>query len=358
MSLINQMLKDIDKRQGPAQSTSKLDQSIRGVKSQGGRKGASLVLVLVSVAAIGALLYGYRSLKQPPPSLVANPVVVAVPQAGPAASAAPAASTGPAAPAASTGPAASAGPAAPDTPAALVPQPKNEPVMAAAPASPSAKTAVGSGQVRNQDRLPNLPPEPVEIAKVISPAQKSERLFQQAQQWMAQGRLRESKEALASAVKELALNHEARNLLAKLHIESGEFADAERLLREGRGLSPERKDLAITFAHLHLRSDNIDNAIGVLKSALVFQSQDAELNAFIGSLYQRRNLHEEARIAYVTALRQNPNNPNWLVGLAASLQAQGADQAALEAYQRAIEIGGMSPALLSFAQQRVDQMRK
>jgi len=30
----------------------------------------------------------------------------------------------------------------------------------------------------------------------------------------------------------------------------------------------------------------------------------------------------------------------------------------LEAYQRAIEIGGMSPALLSFAQQRVDQMRK
>ena len=60
---------------------------------------------------------------------------------------------------------------------------------------------------------------------------------------------------------------------------------------------------------------------------------------------------------YVTALRQQPDASNWLVGLGVSLQAQGNNQGAAEAFQRALDLG-LPASLSQFTRERLQQLSR
>ena len=84
---------------------------------------------------------------------------------------------------------------------------------------------------------------------------------------------------------------------------------------------------------------------------------NAAYHALLATALQQQSRHAEAVQHYVTALRQQPDSSNWLVGLGVSLQAQGNTQGAAEAYQRALDLG-LPASLSQFARDRLQQVNR
>jgi MSHA biogenesis protein MshN len=73
----------------------------------------------------------------------------------------------------------------------------------------------------------------------------------------------------------------------------------------------------------------------------------------MATLYQRAGRHPEAVEAYSRAVRLNPQQGRWWLGLAISLEAAQNHGAAADAYQRAVQSGGLDSASRQYAQQRL-----
>lgn len=407
MSLINQMLKDIDKRQGLPASSFEEDSSFKPTMPRArGVSPARLVLwgggLLVAVGAVGWGVYQWRvqaarpqgaPAAQAKASAVPNeaPVVTAitvddkakaaspVPEAASASkkapetaqAAAPASARSPvkvavaeeakpapkapptAAPAAVTAPApaASAAPkVATRTAAASAPNPVAAPASAAAPARPvpvqaSAKAAASK----------SAPAAPGLVSRVISAEQRADNAYREAGLQARQGHVAEAQRLLRQALAEQATHQDARLYLSQLLMDEGKRAEAKSVLAEGVALKPQGPQLYVALAQAQLLSKETDAAIATLERGGPAVSDNAQYQALMAAALQQKSRHPEAVQYYIQALRQQPEASHWLVGLAVSLQATGNNQGAAEAYQRALDLG-LSPTLGQFAREKLNQL--
>lgn len=325
MSLINQMLKDIDKRQAGRGVSYSMDQGIRSSNAMGSRSLAPIVLLLLALAVVmlAYLFWDRISAKQHQgvPTPVAAPaaappqVVVVVPAT-------------PNAPGASAGAAvtseyalgASAQPAvqAPMPPQAVVTQPPIEKQRVEPPSKVTTKTAAATrGQASDADK-------PGQVLKAPTVEQQSVNLLRKAESQVRQGQLKDAQATLDQALAMYAANQDARLLLSRIQLQEGQ----------------------------------LDVAIATLKQGLSDRGNSPEYHATLGQLLQRKERHDDAIAQYVVALKRSPNNAQWLVGLAISLQAKGQMSASAEAYQQALDIGTLPPGLASFAEQRLRQIAR
>jgi MSHA biogenesis protein MshN len=330
LSLINQVLKDIDKRQTKAAGLSAIDdENVRHSQARPDSR-RPLLLALVAVLLIAVAGYLYRDLlpwakKTRPEPLVAAPVVVApLPiqkiEPAPAPAAAPA--------------------AAPAPPKATIAAPTPTPAPVKAPPQQE-------------------PPPPVAvITKVETPEQRSLTLFQQAQRQIQQGQLIEARATLQQSLKLQQEHHAARLLLARLMLELRDPNEAEQVLEEGLRRTPAHHGLLMTLAHVRVQNNNVPGAISALQKEEASARNNAEYQALLASLLQRTNDHASASRHYLAALRLTPDNAPWLLGLAISLQAQNMRVAALEAYARALDLGTLPPVLADVARQRIAQLNR
>ena len=359
MSLINQMLKDLDQRNATAEGVQPLSGDVRSVMAP---RRMSLLLPLalaVALAAAGALTW-FKFVK---PSL--KPEIVA-----------------PQALAAST-------PAAASFPAASQPMP----VVAAAasiplrldnsmstPVSPAPAKNVGSvsaeeevvgknkataaeepraAEVPTREKLAPKPRDAQAAAmKVLSPQQRSDNYYRQAVAVMQQGRATEAKEDLRKSLSENPLNHVARQLLVGLLVEDSHQDEAITLLKDGLKLAPDQARYALVLARLQVETGDRQAGMATLESGLPQAGNDAEYHAFLAALLQREERHDAAVEHYLVALKGDPAMPNWLVGIGISLQALGKTADAAEAYARAQESGMLTSDLQQFVDQRLKQIKK
>ena len=236
-------------------------------------------------------------------------------------------------------------------PPAVAPQPSKQPeagtfsITRSAPPPPAAPTTIVQNEVPG-------------VSKILSPNQQSDNLFRQARALMQQGRVDEARSQLESALQASPQNHQARQLLGQLLLDIRLLDEAERLLTEGLLAAPRHQGMLITLAHTQLQKDNPDLAINTLLREESSARANADYQALLAAMLQRRNRHPEAMEHYLNAVRLSPNNANWLVGLGISLQAQNITVGATEAFERALELGTLSPALIEAAKQRLAQLKK
>lgn len=196
------------------------------------------------------------------------------------------------------------------------------------------------------------------LEKSVSPAQQSENLYRQAALLLRQGNGIEARPLLRQALSVNPSNGNARQMLANLLVESNSLLDAAALLREGTRLNPERSDMWMKLARLELEQGDSAAALAYLESGLASASADPGYHAFYAALLQRAQRHGDAVNEYVVALRSDPTMPNWLVGVAISLQAVGRTPEAVDALQRAMDSGRLSPPLRSYVEERLDQLKR
>lgn len=202
----------------------------------------------------------------------------------------------------------------------------------------------------------------VSISKQIKPEQKSANLYQQALTYLQQGRVAESQAALVSALEASPINHEARQTLAGLLLDNKRHDEAKSTLAAGVAIAPELNDFRIALARLQVETGDLNSALNTLQQGLSYAKNNGNYQVFLATLLQRANRHEEAIAQYNAALSLNSASSNAtnnaLVGLGISLQAIDKIKESQEAYSRAQSSTTLSPELLAFVEQRLKQIQQ
>lgn len=377
MSLINQMLQDLERRQGAQPKSGSLPGAVRAVnEAEKGRRKilwlAAAALPVMALAALAAWLYWGQA---KPVAQKKNAVVAASPVVPPAPKQAVAPSP----------PLPQAEAPAPDAalklPAGSLPAAKpadSQPLKQDKPSTSSPGLAVhtetdghsASRVVARKKTVPSRnsaanPPKAQHAensvatpsAKQVSPLQRAEFLYQKALGFLQQGRMSEAQNDLREALQLMPAYHAARQVLAGIMLENKRYDEAEHLLREGVALAPEEPAFAMVLARLQVERGDVGGALGTLEKGLSEARENAGYQSFLAALQQRQGKHRQAIEHYQAALRLSPDSPSALVGLGISMQAENRLAEAREAFGRARSSGGLSPELQEFVEQRLKQIQ-
>jgi MSHA biogenesis protein MshN len=349
MSVINKVLRDLDKRQGTASAaavelgsvrsgtTSVLTHERTVVRSVSGNKTRWSILLpctLVALALVGAALW--QSAPVAPPPAVVTPVAVAVAASVPSV---PAASTAARAPASHFD---SSLAVRKDTrPAAVVlsaPAPVKPPVQVAVAPIPVVAAVVASAPLAPSDVEP--PPVPASAPVAAELAQK---------QQLA------GRDALAHA--QTLWNGGSRD--AAVDMLQQAVASAERAATSTP--SPANTQTLVLLVREFGRMQLSEGRPGVVWETLtrlepVLRDQP-EMWALRANAAQRMGRHQDSVHAYMTALQSRPTEQRWLLGTAVSLAALGQTTSATEMAEKASAAGPISKEVQTYLRQMGVQLR-
>lgn len=370
MSLINQMLKDLEQRNAKADRTAPLAGEVRAVSVAGRESGFPLwgigfVLVIVLLLA-GAFAWWHAS-RTPVNHIQATPamqVTVAAEQQAAA----------PSLPEPGGYVPATAEQQAPGELAAVVPE-KRFPGLDLTLAVAPSPNAVPASRPTTEPQSSQMPAPPKEASakpqqssalaggasrplKTVSSTQQAENAYRQAVAALQQGRVAEAQDQLRKVLEINPRHADARQMLVGLMVDARQHADATALLQEGLKLSPEQSGFSMALARLQVESGDVQSGLATLEQGVKAGGVDAEYQGFYAALLQRQGRHEEAVQHYLAALNVDPAMPTWLVGIGISLENLGKRQDAQAAFQRARDTGQLTPQLMRFVDQRLAELRR
>ena len=339
MSLLNQVLRDLDQRQAPGAPAVAKAAAPRALAPSAGQRamrwGLGLVATLAAIAVGG---WAQGSIRWP--AKAADTPVAVAPVAAPRP-----VTPAPALPA-------PAPVAAVPTPAAATPEPST-----VAPAAPAAvQVAVAAPTTRSKpvarrepaadaSAMATAKPEPrIELRTAArSPQERAEALYQRGVTAHQAGQLNDSAAAFTAALREDPRHAAARVAQAGMLISLSRPDDAMALLKEGLALAPAQAQLALMLARLQAERQDWATAAETLRAASAHVAansiEGAEFHGFHAAILQRAGRHGEAVEKYGVALRLAPNRSVWWMGLAISLEEIGQADTARAAFQRAKSIG-------------------
>jgi len=189
--------------------------------------------------------------------------------------------------------------------------------------------------------------------KLITADQKSANYYRLAISNLQQGRIAESQANLTLALEANPANQEARQTLAGLLLDNKRNDEARMILATGLAIAPEQSDFRMTIARLQVESGDRAGALNTLEQGLSNAKGNADYHGFLATLLQRVERHEEAIDHYMSALSLNSNSTSALIGLGISLQAVGKFENAQEAFTRAQSTKSLSIELSQFVDQQL-----
>ncbi|MCG8325082.1 MAG: tetratricopeptide repeat protein [Thiotrichales bacterium] len=163
---------------------------------------------------------------------------------------------------------------------------------------------------------------------------------------------------LYSSISSNSKNHKARVGLAEILIQQGDTGAARELLVDGLAMQPAHSKMARILAQILAGEQNNRLALYYLERALPDLREDVEYHALVAALLQREARHQEAILFYRNVLNVNAENGIWWMGLGISLEATGAVQQALSAYQRARSDSTISSNVANYLDGRIDQLHR
>lgn len=383
MSVVNQMLRDLDRRQA-GDDRKVFAQQLRQIDER--RRRPWIAFALGAVVVLGAGAYGFSML-----GASADVAPVAPPAGGAAARAEPVAATSTAADRAAAEPPAPA--AAEETrrevrldqrPPESRP-PAEQPARAAAkqdlvkPSAFARPQTVADATLARTEAMPRTavpvaplaptpPASPTALeaaapsapnaAKIDKrfrddPRYSAEAEFRGAVAYLDRGRMAEARASLRSALALDPRHEAARQTLAALLIESGARDEAEQTLGDGLVENPAQSNFAIVLARLKLDRGDPSGALAVLHEHGRAATGNPEYRAFLAAVLQRLGRHAEAIDEYQAALKLAPGVGVWWIGLGLSQEAADRPQDAAQAFRHAKTLGTLPADVAEFVERKL-----
>jgi MSHA biogenesis protein MshN len=417
MSLINQVLKDLDERNADPHTellpdgwqSEALARNLRPVKERGMSELFWWTMALLMSVAVGWVGWvAWQLWPHPVATDLAYEEAAKAQASKTADAAAPSASSSNPAPANPKSPidaklmgdVASAAPApatprapsaAPPAPAAAIVAPplakpaaasKPASVVAAKPETSAPARAVAPGEVK-LDMLRLATELTTPIAKHPTRAKGGSRTSRRNAQQTAQVDPGQIDRRPKNAARERADAQFRRGVQL---VNDGRVAEGMDALRQALQLDPSYEAVRQTLVALLVESKRLDDASAVLNDGLALDpgntgfamllarvmverndvagalallqkhapaNPDAGYHGFAAALHQRLGQHKEAVEQYQAALQLVPSAGIWWLGMGISQQALDRPKEALESYRRARDTGTLGPDLVAFADQRV-----
>ena len=402
MSLINQVLQDLEKRHASESELNSLPPHVRAVPGPPQSSVrvftiAAWATAAVVVVAVAVFIYGSRPAPDNDvPQIASKPVTVPVPHPVPAPKPpvvvpiipAPPAQTAAFSPVSrlsdelsfdaplsvrkekpamivrATKPGV-ASPLPEEVPAASPPQQAEKPKAPAVEALPRAET-LPKLAAPVAERTPP-PPEPIAAAdstpaaidkqmREVAPSERAEIAFRKGVAQIQEGRANAAELDFRDAMKLDPSHIGARQALLGLLLDSKRNNEAEELLRKTLEFNPRQPRHAMVLARLEVERGDVTSAINTMVGVLPYVKSDPDFHAFLAALLQRERRHREAVDYYRAALRGVPGNGVWMMGLGISLRASNQSAEARDTFQRAIESKQLSPELQEFVERQLREL--
>lgn len=330
MSLINQMLQDLDARAGKP-GAGPLPGDVRPVLAPEGRgPWLRVALGAGAVVLVAAGVVGWKLIEVVPP-----PVVVPAPAPVPAAVVV-------------------AMPAA--APVQVVDVAPPEPVSAPVPDLPPLGSVPVTVPVAAKPALkkPVIAKPAPPVARVAPPTRGAEDSYRRALVVLEDGRVTEAIATLQAGLRLDPRHEPSRHTLVGLLIEAKRPDEAMRQLQAALALDPRQPAMAMLLARLQVERGG--PAIETLMRTLPYAAGNGDYHAFLAGVLQREGRAREAIEHYQAALRTAPGNGVWWMGLAISLQGEGRNADAVAAFEQAQASGTLSADLQGFVERRLRQL--
>jgi MSHA biogenesis protein MshN len=372
MSLINQMLQDLELRRAGDLVGGSMQQQVRAVPERDGMHVAWWLVLLLSLLLAGACVWFWLR----PPTPVVPPPVFALKLASdisalpsPAAQApwpldqdgsVPASGNSAAATGAAHAERRHAAWEKPERPESAnspssresKPMPMPAAIMKTTDslAKASGLESSGEGDAATSTKL-------TKQIKELTPQQHAENDYREAGSALQQGRQADAIADLEQALQLDAQNAAARQMLVGVLLQAKRTDDAMRRAQEGLTLDPAQVGLAMILARVQVEKGDLRPALDTLLHSLPYARERADYQAFLAALLQRDKRHKDAIEHYVAALAKAPQNSVWWMGLGISLQAENRLPEAKEAFEHAKTSNTLTPALQTFVEQKLTQLQ-
>jgi len=193
--------------------------------------------------------------------------------------------------------------------------------------------------------------------KELTPQQQAENEFRKAGVALQTGRQADAMAELEQTLKLDPRHASARQTLVGLLLQSKRNDDAIRLAQEGLALDPAQTGLSMIVARVQVEQGDVHAALATLERGLPHAGARADYHAFMAALLQRDKRNKEAIEQYTIALGSTPQSGVWWMGLGISLQAENRTADAHEAFARAKATNTLTPELQAFVEQKLQQLR-
>jgi len=204
---------------------------------------------------------------------------------------------------------------------------------------------------------PAAAPGKIDRRSNTSSRSRAESEFRRAVNLVNQGRIAEGMDGFRRALEFDPGHDAARQTMVALLLEAKRVDEAAASLQEALALNTENTGFAMLLARIMVESNDIPTALFVLQRHAAPPDRNPDFHAFAAALLQRLDRHKEAIDQYQAALRLAPSAGIWWLGLGISFQAVEQPKEALEAFTRAKSAGNLAPDLLGFVEQRLRQLQ-
>lgn len=352
MSIINQMLRDLDARHASANERAGLPASLRSLPPEQRSRPRGWLLLLAGVCAGALIAWFIVSQQTPPPVATQSQAVMPAPAtvpdvAAPAPAPQPASEPPPApAPASAAKPAPTSTPkpvqvpqAAPAVAKALPAAPVEKPAPAVAPPAPTVAPAV-EGRIDKQPKGGH--------ARELAEAE-----YRKGMQAANIGDVAAALPALRRALEIDPGHAKARQALLSVLASSRQWEELKQVAQAGLALDPARPGWASILARLQHEQGDTEGAVKTLETHAAHAAGDADYQGLFAFLLQKQKRHAEAAQRYQAALELRPGEGRWWFGLGLALDAAGRADEARTAYGKARDSGNLPAEMLGVIEQKL-----
>ena len=196
----------------------------------------------------------------------------------------------------------------------------------------------------------------VSIEKTEATAQPRDRVdaaYRKAIAAVNQGRVNEALDALQEVLRQDNLHVAARQLRVRLLLEAARTDEAVQALQDGLQALPAQTGWAMSLARLQVERGEVAAAAQTLQHSMPVASANPDYLGFTAHVLQRLGRHREAAEFYQTATRIAPGDGRWWLGLGLAMEAEGRNDQAVTAFQRAHQAGNLSRELMTLVEQKL-----
>ncbi len=238
-----------------------------------------------------------------------------------------------------------------------------EPVSIAAETAPSApiKPAprpdtkpVSTATVITRATPPRGTPSMQKTPHAPSPVEQAKREYADALNALRHGEAARAEQHLRAALQQQPAHTQAAEALTATLLQQGRAAEAQEVLAEALTAAPNATQLLSLQARVLAEAGRDNEAVALLQSAAL--NHDADAQALLGALQQRLGNHTLAATAYRQALARAPQRGAWWLGLAISLEGSQDPTAALAAYRRALADTSLDANVSGYVRSRIQAL--
>ncbi|PAU76368.1 hypothetical protein CK501_16170 [Halovibrio salipaludis] len=234
------------------------------------------------------------------------------------------------------------------------PEPKADPEnTGVAEQAPESPTAAEPEEPTSSDESANQSPSEPAAASVreLTPAEKDRRLSRELEALLADGRVTQAGERLSQRALLDSDAPRSRAVMARHALERGEPAAALQWLPEQAvALYPE---LRLLRARVALERSGRASALQWLESEPPGPGTMPAYHTMMAALYQQTGDHQAAAEQWAALIETDDGNARWWAGLGIAMESRGRDEQARAAYTRALSLPELAPELRRYIEQRL-----